>query len=98
MKVDKSLFANVHGIELEFDVTGVSQASNLKRSTIAFSLAVTSSLEEQLRQISNVVIFVPSGEKLPDDCYKGNVLIHVTNPRYEYINTTSKVFKKKPAT
>ena len=94
MKLDSTIFAILYVVEIKFDVTGVSQASNLKESTLAFSLTVTGFLEEQLRQISNVVIFLPEGKKLPKDCYQGNIVIHVINPRYEYIKTASKAFKK----
>jgi len=94
MKLDSTIFEILYGVEIEFDVKGVSQASNLKEATLAFSLTITSSLEEQLQQISNVVIFLPVGEELPEDCYQGNIVIHVINPRYEYIKTASRAIKK----
>jgi len=85
-------FKSLHNCEPTFSVKGVSQSSNLKAESIAFSLEIDSRLIDSLCAIQSVIIFIPKGSNLPDECHTGNLLIEAVNPRYDYIKTTRAVF------
>lgn len=96
MYFDKKKFINLHNINIDFDIKGVSQSSNIKNNTISFALNVDDSLINSLKASKSVVIFLPLKTELPHECQKNNLLINCINPRYEYIKTTRLIFKRDP--
>lgn len=92
MRFDRVAFFNLHGIEIDFRVNGVSQSSNLKSHTICFALNIDQVLIETLTSSEYVILFVPKQSQLPSECYLGNIIIECKNPRFEYIRTTRCVF------
>lgn len=92
MNFNNKKFFALHGRNVDFEVAGVSQSSDLKPRTIAFALRIDSSLVNRLSEIDSVILFVPQGTSLPDACGRGNVIISVMNPRFSYIKTTRAVF------
>ena len=95
MKFDSKVFFKLHAIQIDFTVSGVSQSSNLKSHTICFALNIDKVLIDGLASSEYVIIFIPKGSDLPDDCYTGNVVIECMNPRFEYIKTTRSVFRSE---
>ena len=98
MKFDNNVFFKLHEIQIDFTVSGVSQSSNIKSHTICFALSVDKVVIDSLTSSEYVIIFIPEGSDLPDDCHTGNVVIECINPRFEYIKTTRSVFKSEAQT
>ena len=98
MKFDSSIFFELHGIQIDFKVGGVSQSSRLKNHTICLALSIDKVLIDSLISSEEVIIFIPIGSDLPDDCCTGNVVIECMNPRFEYIKTTRCVFNSSGQT
>lgn len=92
MKFDSKVFFKLHAIQIDFTVSGVSQSSNLKSETICFALNIDKVVIDSLTSCKDVIMFVPIGSDLSDDCCTGNVVIECMNPRFEYIKTTRSVF------
>jgi UDP-3-O-[3-hydroxymyristoyl] glucosamine N-acyltransferase len=98
MKFNSKVFLKLYGHQIDFSVSGVSQSSNLKSNTICFCLNIEQMVIETLASCESVIIFIPKASVLPDDCYKGNVLIECENPRFEYIKTTRYAFSSEAQT
>ena len=98
MKFDSKVFFKLHAIQIDFMVSGVSQSSNLKSHTICFALSIDKVVIDSLASSEYVIIFIPKGSDLPDDCHTGNVVIECMNPRFEYIKTTRSVFRSEAQT
>ena len=92
MKFDSKAFFKLHGIQIDFSVNGVSQSSNLKSNTMCFALSIDKVVIDSLASSEDVIIFIPIGSDLSNDCHRGNVVIECRNPRFEYIKTTRAVF------
>ena len=88
-------FEKLYGLSPNFDINGVSQSSNLKSNTIAFSLKIDEDLIISLKSLKSIIIFVPLKINLPDECYLDNLIIECINPRYDYIRTSRLVFEFK---
>lgn len=88
-------FEKLYGLSPNFDINGVSQSSNLKSNTIAFSLRIDEDLIISLKSLKSIIIFVPLKINLPDECYLDNLIIECINPRYDYIRTSRLVFEFK---
>ena len=95
MKFNSKVFLKLYGLQIDFTVSGVSQSSNIKSHTICFALNIDKVLIDGLASSEYVIIFIPKGSDLPDDCYTGNVVIECMNPRFEYIKTTRSVFRSE---
>lgn len=98
MKFDSKAFFKLHAIQIDFTISGVSQSSNLKSHTICFALSIDKVVIDSLTSSEHVIIFIPKGSDLPDDCHTGNVVIECMNPRFEYIKTTRSVFRNEAQT
>ena len=98
MKFDSKVFFELHAIEIDFTVNGVSQSSNLKSKTISFALSIDHVLIDSLTLSKHLIIFVPIGSNLPDACRRGNCVVECINPRFEYIKTTRCVFNSSGQT
>lgn len=95
MLFNKTKFEDLYNVIPNFNISGVSQSSNLKPNTISFSLNINKELIESLTSLNSVIIFVPVDSDLPNGCHEGNLIIECINPRYDYINTSRNTFEIK---